>query len=107
MMTEKANMNKTNKEDRDKKIGRIVTVAVIVACMIFVTCIVVSVADRTKAAKFDTTTVVIRSGDTLSSIAKLYCADTSVDTAVSDIIRINNMNSTVIYEGQELLIPIY
>ena len=59
----------------------------------------------------DTKTITVASNDTLWKIAEDVCNKSSQDLNVQNIVieikNINNLNSSVIYEGQELNIPVY
>ena len=97
----------TNKEKREKKTGNIFVAVFAIVVVVFIMCTFFAMASRNGDEDFTTSAITISSGDTLSSIAVAYCNEKPVDEAVSDIMRINNMSSTSICAGQELLIPIY
>ena len=101
-MTNKINNNKKKAVRKEN----LIIVAICVAMITVTMCTILTKASR-ENSELKTCTIIVRSGETLSSIASTYCSERSVSTAVSDIIAINNMTSTVIYAGQELLIPIY
>ena len=58
-----------------------------------------------------TKAITVASNDTLWKIAEDVCNKSSQDLNVQNIVieikNINNLNSSVIYEGQELNIPVY
>lgn len=51
-------------------------------------------------------TVVVHSGDTLWSIAEKYCNNTDIREYIYNIKKINNMDTSVLYENTAVLIPV-
>ena len=68
----------------------------------------VSASEHGKREKF-VKAITIESGDTLWDIASKNCCDEyeSIDDYIEDIMKINNMSSTRIIAGYNLLIPYY
>lgn len=82
---------------------------VVLALMICIVAVSkVSASEHGKREKY-VKTVTIESGDTLWDIASKNCCDEyeSVDEYIEDIMKINNMSSTKIITGYNLLIPYY
>lgn len=55
------------------------------------------------------TSVIVEQGDTLWDIAQKYYSDEyeSMDDYIEDIMAVNNISSTVIVEGNNIIIPYY
>ena len=97
---------KNSKAINNKKRENLIILAICVSMVVITMCTVLTKASR-DTADYKTCTIIVRSGETLSSIASTYCSEKPMNTVINDIININNMSSTTIYAGQELLIPIY
>lgn len=93
------------RQRRKQQTRRKKRIAAVVACLamiLLITCVYAS-ANKGQTPPL---TVQVEAGDSLWSIAKEYCPDQDIRTAIWEIKELNNMKSDTILEGDLLLIPV-
>ena len=50
--------------------------------------------------------VTVQAGETLWDLAAVHCANDDIRSYISDVKHLNEMNDSIIYAGQSLLLPV-
>ncbi len=63
-------------------------------------------AGASTRAEANTVLVTVQAGETLWDLATVHCANGDIRSYISDVKHLNEMENSIIYAGQSLLLPV-